>query len=823
MKKFILFVFLPVLVFGFGNQTVKQIDEIKNNSGTDIVLNPTDKVDINYFAGSKALQSTVNGELEESAVTNTELGYVSGVTSAIQTQIDSKAPLTREINTTAPLAGGGDLTVNRTLTISQSTTSTDGYLSSTDWNTFNNKSDYADPLTTDGDLLYRNTTTTRLPIGTAGQLLSVSAGLPSWIDPPSTSPTSTIGDLIYNNTGSASGDTRLGIGTNGQLLTVSAGIPSWQDAPVSVNVTTKGDVQTHNATVPDRLAVGTNGQVLTADSAETTGLKWATPNYYSTPTTTQGDLILRGASADERLAIGTADQLLTSNGTTASWQDAPVSTTLTTKGDIQTYDTANQRLAVGTDGQMLVADSAESTGLKWQNTVVNVSGAHFVGSIRWVPTTNCLWGRTSSSYGQFPADVDCDDNARLFEGSGISDPTSGQQPHFQIDSDKIRTLGVFRVSVQGGFYKGGTTANGCRYRLSSSEGNTNIQSIGGGNGYNRDGFMQWDLSFTSGGAKIVTIDAASENGSDTCHIDARLQDFKVSVEYLPSQSELAGVENKEICMVEAEDNDGEVITGATEDVPFKTINKDNCNAWSNAGNTGSNTNDAFTAPRDMRIIISNQFFTTNVDAKTPTVYVNGVQTHSLEDSVGDGSNQRRQNIIQLDLNENDVVTFRFSASVTLQSSTFSHWIQITEVPSGFTIAGTFAENQKKCQTKYLQANATTNGALGDLQFDNLDTSLNYEAYINISIGGTSTSLDNMSLEFKDNGTTFCVASESKQASNETPRTSRYCPSFSPSVSTLTTESTSVGASNHIAGDGIHTGSYITLCELPSSQTETTEF
>lgn len=48
----------------------------------------------------------------------------------------------RTISTNAPLSGGGDLSANRTLSISQATTSTDGYLSSTDWNTFNNKASY---------------------------------------------------------------------------------------------------------------------------------------------------------------------------------------------------------------------------------------------------------------------------------------------------------------------------------------------------------------------------------------------------------------------------------------------------------------------------------------------------------------------------------------------------------------------------------------------------------------------------------------------------------------------------------------------------------
>jgi len=48
-------------------------------------------------------------------------------------------PNTRSISTNAPLSGGGNLTADRTLSISQATTSSDGYLSSTDWNTFNGK------------------------------------------------------------------------------------------------------------------------------------------------------------------------------------------------------------------------------------------------------------------------------------------------------------------------------------------------------------------------------------------------------------------------------------------------------------------------------------------------------------------------------------------------------------------------------------------------------------------------------------------------------------------------------------------------------------
>ena len=162
----------------FGSTTIKQIDQIKNNNGTDIILDPVDKVMINYFTGGFALQSTATGELQESSVTNTELSYLSGATSSIQDQLDVKEDL--------------------------------------------------------------------LP----------------WMND---------GDLVYYDLGTASA---LAIGTNGQILTVSGGLPTWQNAPVSTTLTAKGDIQTHDGTANATLPVGTNGQILKANSATATGLEW---------------------------------------------------------------------------------------------------------------------------------------------------------------------------------------------------------------------------------------------------------------------------------------------------------------------------------------------------------------------------------------------------------------------------------------------------------------------------------------------------------------------------------------------------------------------
>lgn len=57
---------------------------------------------------------------------------------------------------------------------------------------------------------------------------------------------------------------------------------------------------------------------------------------------------------------------------------------LTTKGDIITYDTADIRLAVGADGQVLTSDSAEASGVKWEDAsggvVIVSTGDEFLDS-----------------------------------------------------------------------------------------------------------------------------------------------------------------------------------------------------------------------------------------------------------------------------------------------------------------------------------------------------------------------------------------------------------------------------------------------------------
>lgn len=82
---------------------------------------------------SRALASDGSGKVAVSATTSTELGYVSGVTSAIQTQIDGKQPLDSDLTAIAGLASNGVIArtgtgtaAARTITASTAITVTNG-------------------------------------------------------------------------------------------------------------------------------------------------------------------------------------------------------------------------------------------------------------------------------------------------------------------------------------------------------------------------------------------------------------------------------------------------------------------------------------------------------------------------------------------------------------------------------------------------------------------------------------------------------------------------------------------------------------------------
>lgn len=141
----------------------------------------------------------------------------------------------------------------------------------------------------------------RLAVGTNDHVLtadSTAALGVKWAAAPSGSGIpATIVDAKGDIIAATAADTvaRLAVGTNGQVLTAASGESTglqWQTPSTGIAATifdAKGDIIA--ATAADtaaRLAVGSNGQVLTADSAESTGLKWATASGGGGPTFVDG-------------------------------------------------------------------------------------------------------------------------------------------------------------------------------------------------------------------------------------------------------------------------------------------------------------------------------------------------------------------------------------------------------------------------------------------------------------------------------------------------------------------------------------------------------
>ncbi len=212
---------------------------------------------------SRALVSDGSGVVSVSAVTSTELGYVSGVTSAIQTQLNAKEPtltkgnLTETTSSVLTIVGGTAAVIGSGLTIEvdQADVANDGYLSSTDWGTFNSKSDYSNPLTTRGDVLIRDASiTTRLAIGGANTVLTSDGTDTAWAQ---------VDHVNLANKGTnthAQIDTHLGSTSNPHSVT--------KDQVLSGDLIDNDDVDASAAIAWSKLAVGgTTNRILQTNSS----------------------------------------------------------------------------------------------------------------------------------------------------------------------------------------------------------------------------------------------------------------------------------------------------------------------------------------------------------------------------------------------------------------------------------------------------------------------------------------------------------------------------------------------------------------------------
>lgn len=181
---------------------------------------------------------------------------------------------------TSPIASTGGATP--AISISQATTSTNGYLSSIDWNTFNNKQPAGTYVTSVG---------ATSPVTSTGGVTPTVALAASYGDTQNPYASKTANYFLAAPNGSAGAPTFRAM--------VAADVPT-------LNQNTTGTAS--NVTGVVAIANGGTGQ-----TTKTAGFDALSP------TTTQGDLIYNNGTNNVRLPIGANTYVLTSNGTTVSW------------------------------------------------------------------------------------------------------------------------------------------------------------------------------------------------------------------------------------------------------------------------------------------------------------------------------------------------------------------------------------------------------------------------------------------------------------------------------------------------------------------------
>jgi hypothetical protein len=274
------------------------------------------------------------------------------------------------VGATAPVASSGGTTP--TISMAAANTTTDGYLTSTDWNTFNNKTSNTGTVTSVGITAGSAIVVSGSPITTSGNMtVGVSTKLAA------INSLSGAGFFTQNGSGAIAGRTiQAGTGIN-----VQHGNGSSQDPVISntgvLSVSGTAPVVSSGGTTPAiSMAAATssvNGYLTSADwttfnnkgSGSVTSVAASVPSFLSvagSPITTSGTIAISYSGTALPVAnggtgvtsVGTAGNVLTSNGT--AWvSSAPVSSNITAQGLFENANTISANYTIGTNNNAVSA------------------------------------------------------------------------------------------------------------------------------------------------------------------------------------------------------------------------------------------------------------------------------------------------------------------------------------------------------------------------------------------------------------------------------------------------------------------------------------
>ena len=286
---------------------------------------------------------------------------------------------------TAPLQLSG-----RTVSITQSTTSTDGYLSSTDWNTFNGKQpagNYITALT--GDASASGPGSAALTLATVNSNVGSFGGassVPSFTVNAKGLITAASATAVVAPAGTLSGTTLNSTVVSSSLTSVGTiGTGVWQGTAVAIAyggtgqvtasaafaalspLTTKGDIIYEDATpAPASLGIGSTGQVLTVVS----GLPaWATLSITPAEIALTDNHILVGNASNVAADVAmSGDVAIVASGATTIQAGAVTASKLGTVTDGITTDQSGSGSTIEVLQAPKLANSLNATGTFAANT-----------------------------------------------------------------------------------------------------------------------------------------------------------------------------------------------------------------------------------------------------------------------------------------------------------------------------------------------------------------------------------------------------------------------------------------------------------------------
>lgn len=249
--------------------------DINNASIINALIDPAAAIALSKLAAltaNRALISNGSGVIAVSATTATELGFVSGVTSSIQTQLGTKALSSRLINTTAPLTGGGDLSADRTLSIPAATSSVNGYLTAVDWATFNSKQSAGSYITAlTGDVTASGPGSSAATVAAIqGTAISGTTGTTNVVFSASPTLTGTLTAATISASGPVTGSNLSGTNTGDQTITLIGDVTGSGTGSFTATIAANAVTNTKLAQMATHTIKG-NATGSTANAADLTG------------------------------------------------------------------------------------------------------------------------------------------------------------------------------------------------------------------------------------------------------------------------------------------------------------------------------------------------------------------------------------------------------------------------------------------------------------------------------------------------------------------------------------------------------------------------